>query len=369
MAVRSHGFGLIGIAIMALLPAMATHAQGIAPPSPTDHALRVAVYEAAPYGSRGPNGLFSGASVDLWRRVAEAQHWPYEFVSYASMDAVLAGLEHGTVDAAIGAITITPERLAQVEFSYPTHRSGVAVAFVKRTGVMAAFATYGAVVSQLGLLIIAMLLLLVVTGVLIWLFERRSTDAVAADGTTIGKLHEGLYWAVVTMTTVGYGDKTPKTNAGRAIAVAWMLGSLVIVSLFSTSIVAQVTTDRLIGSADVRPGDLIGKRLGAAKASSGAEYLTSGALTFTAFPDIGAALDALNAGRIDAVVNSVGALDHMVSERYRNAIEVQRGLLAPAFLGFALPPHSALKSALDQSLVRITTGPEWPAIEAAYLGR
>jgi hypothetical protein len=31
---------------------------------------------------------------------------------------------------------------------------------------------------------------------------------------------EGLYWAATTMTTAGYGDSMPKTNTGRAVAVA-----------------------------------------------------------------------------------------------------------------------------------------------------
>ena len=56
------------------------------------------------------------------------------------MEEILKGLERKDYDAAIGAITITPARLARVDFSYPTHRSGAAVAVRQDTGPMAALA-------------------------------------------------------------------------------------------------------------------------------------------------------------------------------------------------------------------------------------
>ena len=225
--------------------------------------LRVAVYDVAPYGWVGRDGLFSGLSVELWRRVAEDLHLTYRLTLVSQMDAILTGLERGQFDAAIGAITITPGRLARVDFSYPTHRSGVAVAFPKQAGPIAAVLSYGAGVKELSFLIVVILALLLLIGVLMWTFERPRRNATQRSNSSVTTLNEGIYWAVVTMTTVGYGDKTPKTPIGRFLAVLWMLGSLALISLLSTSLVARLTADRVEADQLPRNGDLEGKRLAA----------------------------------------------------------------------------------------------------------
>ena len=113
--------------------------------------LRVAVYDVPPYGTVGSDGALSGLSVDLWRRVAEELEWEYRLTPVSQMETILSGLEQGRFDAAIGAITITPEREARIDFSYPTHRSGVAVALPKETGPLAAIVSYVTVAVDLAL--------------------------------------------------------------------------------------------------------------------------------------------------------------------------------------------------------------------------
>ncbi len=326
--------------------------------------LRVAVYDAPPYGHLETDGSISGVSVELWRRTAEMLGREYRLIPVGEMKAVIDGVARNDCDAAIGAITITPERLAKVDFSYRAHRSGVAVAVRKERGPLAAFTTYAAVVAELGPLIAITLGLLVAMGVAMWIAERRRLAP--THDSAVASLRDGVYWAVVTMTTVGYGDKTPKTNSGRAIAILWMLTSVALVSILSTAIVSRMTVERLSSARPLTEGALVGQRLAAVANSSGAEFLDERRLAYAPYADLPAALTALERGQADAVVNSIGALQYAIMDRFSGTIEAPKGVLAPAYMAIALPPGSPLKKPLDRALIEITASPEWRRIEASY---
>jgi polar amino acid transport system substrate-binding protein len=331
--------------------------------------LRVAVYDVPPYGYVDSDGSISGVSVDLWRRVAEQLEWPFRLIPISDMESMISGLEQGRFDAAIGAITITPERAARVDFSYPAHRSGVAIALRKETGPIFALTSYATAVSELTPLILVTLIMLIFIGIAMWIVERRVQSAPQGSESSVVSLRDGLYWAIVTMTTVGYGDKTPKTTLGRGVAALWMLSSLVLVSLLSTTLVSRLTAER-VGSQDlVASTDLREKKLAAVAHSSGAEYLDELHLQYAKYKDLTAALDSLVNGNSNAVVNSVGALQYYVSKRYARVLEMPQGLLAPTYIAIALPAHSPIKRSIDRALISITNSPEWRTLEEKFFAR
>jgi polar amino acid transport system substrate-binding protein len=354
---------VLGVGLAALVPmTFATERREV-------QSLRVAVYNVPPYGFVDSGGSMSGASVDLWRRVAGEMEWHYQLLPVSDMETILGGLEQGRFDAAIGAITITPERAARVDFSYPAHRSGVAIALKKETGPMFALVSYGTAVSELAPLIVVTLAMLVLIGIAMWIVEQRAKLANLGSESSVVSLRDGLYWAVVTMTTVGYGDKTPKTTLGRAVAALWMLGSLILVSLLSTSLVSRLTADRVEARNFATSIDLRERKLAAVAQSSGAEYLDQLHLQYTRYKDLPAALDSLMDGQSNAVVNSVGALQYYVSLRYAKSLEIPQGLLAPAYMAIALPEHSPIKKPIDRALIKITNTPEWRLLEERFFSR
>ena len=67
---------------------------------------------------------------------------------------------------------------------------------------------------------------------------------------------------------------------------------------------------------------------------------------------------ALGRGEADAVVNSIGALQYLVSTRFKNTIRPPQGVLESAYMAIALPLGGALKKPIDEALVGITASQE-----------
>jgi voltage-gated potassium channel len=66
------------------------------------------------------------------------------------------------------------------------------------------------------------------------------------NGGTIADLDDGIWWAMTTVTTVGYGDKFPVTTEGRALAVFLMVAGITLFSILTANIAAflvKPTTD------------------------------------------------------------------------------------------------------------------------------
>ncbi|RJF99819.1 ion transporter [Noviherbaspirillum saxi] len=76
---------------------------------------------------------------------------------------------------------------------------------------------------------------------------------------------KSMYWAIVTMTTVGYGDMTPQTDVGKALASIMMLLGWGVLAVPTGIVTAEMTTQRLTAT----PKTASGSRSCAACGSTG----------------------------------------------------------------------------------------------------
>lgn len=326
--------------------------------------LQVAVYDSPPFGFVYEDGSYGGLMVEIWEDIASELKLGYKY-SLTDMDGLLNGLQNKIFDVGLGAISITPRRETMVDFTQPVNPSGTGIAVISDSFKNSIFAYAKPIILSLARLILSLSFLLVVAGTLVWFFERRKNPEIFEK--RIHGLGDGLWWAAVTMTTVGYGDKVPKTKFGRVIAIAWMFIGIIMVSLFTadaSSIFTTVKLDSHIQTVD----DLRSIRVGAASKSSGQEFLLREHLKHTAFEHVEDALNALLNNEIEAVVSNVPVLLYLNKHKYNNKLIISSKLLLKNNMGIALTDESPLREKIDQILLQKITEPKWQNSAYKYLG-
>lgn len=82
-------------------------------------------------------------------------------------------------------------------------------------------------------------------------FSRLETGPDGAELST----WDGVWWAITTVTTVGYGDLSPETGTGRALAVAVMLLGIGFVAMLTAAAAERFLSTGLSGGRD-EEGDI-----------------------------------------------------------------------------------------------------------------
>lgn len=357
---RRSVYGLIAclLLLLAAAPAAAQAAAG--------SELVVGVHEAPPFVIREADGSWSGLSVELVRLVAADLGRPVRLRPARDLDALLAAVASGEVDLAAAALTITLQRERMVDFTHPFHVTGLAIAVPHRgESSWAAVARRFLSVSFLRVLAVWGGVLLLV-GFLVWVFEHRRNPDFHGESAWRGIL-EGFWFSAVTMTTVGYGDKAPRTPGGRIVTLVWMFSALIVISSFTAAIASTLTVGDLQGG--IRgPDDLPGRRIGTVPLSTSAAYLARNGITSRAYPSTREALEGLARGEVEAVVYDEPMLRYLVRGEGMAELEVLPATFEPQAYGIALPTGSPMREALNRALLRHTHSDVWRALTRMRIG-
>ena len=336
--------------------------------------LRVGVSGTPPFvtAEPGPNGAPArgGISVDVWEEVADRNDLDYRLVPMSSTEANVRAVGEGDIDVAIGPISITSERLrsGRIEFSQPYFYGQVGVLLPAQPPTLWSRLRpfFGvAALSSVGVLLLSLFLV----GNFIWLAERRRNPDHFPRSYWRG-VGNGTWFALVTLTTVGYGDRAPVTAAGRFITGLWMVLTLLAVS----SITAGLASAFTVSLSDTRqasirePGDLRGARLAVVEGTTSRRWADVVEARAVVSASLNGAIELLRQGRVEGVLFDQPALRYALSQHPEAPLRLAPFGLGTQTYGLVLPADSELQLPLDVSLLELHRSGRIEAITDRWLG-
>lgn len=346
---------------------LATTAGSWATEPPDSEAVQlVGLVPAPPFAMQDTEGHWTGIAVELWRYVASDLGLRFEFREVAIPD-LIAGLQRGELLATVTA-TASAEREMLIDFSHPYYWSGLAIAVPVRATGSDWLEPLGDVFSGATVRISSVLLgLLLVAAVLVWLAERRTNPNHFSPQPLRG-IADGLWWAAVTLTTVGYGDKAPLTRAGRLVGIVWMFVAIILIALFTAQVTSSLTVTSLTGR--VRgPADLVHVKVGAIQDSPAQTILRNKfGVPAQGYAGFSEALAALDRGEIDAFVGPEPVLRYAVASAFPGRLAIVGAPFTRVDYVFAFPLGSPIRKQVNRSILSYVETDEWRDLLRSYLG-
>ncbi|MDX2081306.1 MAG: transporter substrate-binding domain-containing protein [Terrimicrobiaceae bacterium] len=329
--------------------------------------LRVGIHDKPPYAVKKEDGTWEGLAVDLWTEIATRTGITYSFVELP-FDQLLTGLTDGRIDAAVGEVAVNSERARSVDFTQPYLDTSVGVVVRANSwhpdwsGLAADFLNWTLV--QVLLAIVAGMF---VVSLIIWWLERHHHV-----GHFRGGLHgfgSALWFTAVTMTTVGYGDKTPSTFSGRIVSFFWMLVGVLLIGAFTAAVASTVAAAK-VNESVTSAGDLRRLVAGVMSGSDAQQILVENGVPGRPFPTIEDALAALADKRVDAVVADRTSLTWLMQHHDSFAGEFRLTPIQLRQTFLAIPMRRGLEpaDAINLALLDAVSSPEWRASLRRWLG-
>jgi polar amino acid transport system substrate-binding protein len=336
-----------------------------AAPASASAPLRVGAAGSEPFVV-GSGSQVDGLSVAVWRAAAAKAKLSFELTRAPSVRGALDAVRDGKLDVVVGPVSITAARARTVRFTQPY--------FQARLSILAPATSAGpwsrvkpfltkAFAAGVGLL----LLVLLGVGTLFWLAERRRNPEQFPEKPAAG-IANGVWLAVVTMTTVGYGDRVPLSGAGRVIASIWMIVALISASSLTAGIATALTLSQLDRAAISRLDELDGRRVAVVAGTTGASLAESHGARLVKTPNLEQAVERVIAGKADAVVFDRPMLQYYLKQHPDVGLQLSQGAWQPQGYGFAAKNDDALVRSLNVALLELEASGQTRSIANKWLG-
>jgi ABC-type proline/glycine betaine transport system substrate-binding protein/ABC-type amino acid transport substrate-binding protein len=315
------------------------------------------------------DGSYTGFSIELWEVIAKTLGVEYRISNVNTVDSLLENVRTKKSDLGIAGISMTAAREDIVDFSHPFFDSGlqIMVRDLPNNPIESLVSGLWQILTtpQLYYGIGLFVLTLATAAHVIWFIEHKHNGDFPQQ--YVKGIWDAFWWSAVTVTTVGYGDKTPRTAFGKLFALVWMCAGYFVFAYFIATVTTSFTVDRLEGTiAD--PSDLRGKLVGTIDSSTAEEYLIEHDIRATSFQTTDDLYQALRSGKLEAIVYDAPVLQHYAMNAGAGEVELVGSVFDRQNYGIVLPEASPYREMVNEALLKIRETGTYDELYARWFG-
>lgn len=346
--------------VLCLFAGAPVQAQGTAG---SEAPLRVIIKKAEPFVILTQNSP-TGYSIDLWRAVADLAGIRYELSATNSVEGLISSLADKRSDVAVGALSITSEREAKIDFSHSIYNSGLGLLVRSENGGgwLLDFLRQSKILYLAGFMVVGFL----IAAHVIWILHRKKNTPYFPTGYFHG-ITEAMWWAGSVFLGGTCEDKKVEGWAGRFFTLVWVIVGLTFVSFLTATLTSAMTVSKI--NSQIRElGDLKGREIATVEKSEASGFLTSRGMTPVLCPDINSAIDVLKAGKVRAVFYDIPILRYHTSLHKGDDLIVLPMTYLPHQYGFGLEFKSPYTKRVNEAILRLKENGKMEELRRKWFG-
>ena len=319
--------------------------------------LVVGVKHAPPFVNVEHNNDVSGFSIDLIQSVVKMLDEPYEIKFHVDPDLKthLKNVVENKVDFGIAATSITSERESLLDFSQPFYQADLGILIAnKHESSLISFLSIILSSKELIMTLLGIVAYILVIAHLVWFIEKD------VEGTHFPKKYshgigDALWWTVVTISTVGYGDFHLKRPLGRILGIFVIFSGIMIFGFAIASLSSLLTVNQLKPEI-TGPKDLPSRTVAVLPNTFTAKVIKKIGANEKFVNTLEEGLLAVKTGKADALVHDRPLLQFLVKDFEKREFLILENGFAPSNYGITFPHSSQLREKIDVALLKIMEG-------------
>lgn len=329
--------------------------------------VTVATHELTPFVVTH-DGVKSGFAIELWEEIAKREGWSTKYLDVANVTQQLDAVKSGAADAAMGAISVTADRVANFDFSQPTLNAGLQIlthsgSTHKSTPGLMDFLKLlfsWSMLVWLG----AAFVITVIPAHITWLVERRHADSMVSKSYFPG-VFQAFGWGLGTL--AAQTDDAPRHWLARAMGLLWAFVSIIFVAYYTATLTANLTVERFDAQIS-SPADLFGKKVCTVANTTSAHFLRDLGVTATNATNINDCYTGLKKRDYVAVVFDAPVLQYYAAHEGSGTAQLAGTVFQNEDYGIAFRPGDELRKKVDEALLSIREDGTYDMIKSKWFG-